>query len=81
VSETFPDGRVTQCGNNRDALKFPASGSRQINAAKNVERVRTFMNSHLGCSPKEVAFALDLSGDQARRAFRKIRSEWARGSK
>lgn len=59
----------------------PAFGSRQINAAQNVERVRTFMTSHLGCSAKEVAFALDLSGDQARRAVRKIRSEWAGGSK
>jgi hypothetical protein len=46
-------------------------------AAHNVERVRSYMEAHLGCSAKEVAHALDLSGDQARRAVRKIRSEWA----
>jgi hypothetical protein len=46
-------------------------------SAYNVERVRSYMETHLGCSAKEVAHALELSGDQARRAVRKIRSEWA----
>jgi hypothetical protein len=41
-----------------------------------VERVRGYMETHLGCSAKEVAYALDLSGDQARRAVRRIRAEW-----
>jgi hypothetical protein len=45
-------------------------------AALNLERVRGFMEMHLGCTAKEVAYGLGLSGDQARRAVRKIRSEW-----
>jgi hypothetical protein len=50
--------------------------SMHLAAAYNVERVRSYMETHLGCSAKEVAHALKLSGDQARRAVRKIRSEW-----
>ncbi|MEY9506950.1 hypothetical protein ABIE87_006508 [Bradyrhizobium diazoefficiens] len=46
-------------------------------AARNLARVRDYMQRHLGCTAKELAHALDLSGDQARRAVRKIRSEWA----
>lgn len=48
----------------------------RMTAANNLVRVRGYMTAHLGCSPKEVAYALDLSWDQARRAFRKVRSEW-----
>ncbi len=54
-----------------------AFGARQVIAAHNVERVRGYMMQHLGCTAKEAAYALDLSGDQARRAVRKIRAEWA----
>jgi hypothetical protein len=57
--------------------QFSHLPSVQLAAAHNVERVRSYMETHLGCSAKEVAYALDLSGDQARRAVRKIRSEWA----
>jgi hypothetical protein len=56
-----------------------ASACRYATAANNVERVRLHMQAHLGCSPKEIAYALDLSHDQARRAVRKIRQEWQRG--
>lgn len=45
-------------------------------AALNLELVRDYMAGHLGCQPKEIAFALGLSSDQARRAVRKIRQEW-----
>lgn len=51
-------------------------GTRQVSAALNLERVRSYMETHLGCTTKEVAYALDLSGDQARRSVRKIRLEW-----
>lgn len=47
-------------------------------AALNLERVRGYMESHLGCSGKDIARALDMSIDQAMRAMRKIRSEWGR---
>ncbi|MFB6449276.1 hypothetical protein [Bradyrhizobium tunisiense] len=53
-----------------------ASACRYATAANNLERVKLHMQTHLGCSPKEVAHALDLSFDQARRAVRKIRLEW-----
>jgi hypothetical protein len=59
-----------------DLVNSASRDQRYINAARNLERVRCFMQSHLGCSPKEAAYALDLSGDQARRAVRKIREEW-----
>lgn len=54
----------------------PRRAAIQLTAAHNLERVRSHMEAHLGCSPKELAYALRLSGDQARRAFRKIRNEW-----
>jgi hypothetical protein len=49
---------------------------RYVAAALNLERVRDHMQAHLGCSIKEIAYALDLSADQAKRAVRKIRLEW-----
>lgn len=45
-------------------------------AAKNLKQVRKFLEANLGAQPKEVAYALGMSWDQARRAVRKIRSEW-----
>lgn len=45
-------------------------------AARNLARVRDYMRKHLGCTAKEVAHDLELSGDQARRAVRKVRNEW-----
>lgn len=45
-------------------------------AALNVERARSFMETHLGCSAKEVAYALGVSDDRARRLVRRIRAEW-----
>ena len=57
---------------------FRNNDDRVIEAAHNVELVRDFMQSHLGCTAKEVAFALGLSGDQARRAVRKIKKEWSK---
>jgi hypothetical protein len=48
----------------------------RYSAALNVERVRGYMETHLGCTPKEIAHSLGLSGDQARRSVQKIRSEW-----
>jgi len=57
---------------------FNNNDDRVIEAAHNVELVRDFMQSHLGCTAKEVAFALGLSGDQARRAVRKIKKEWSK---
>ena len=57
---------------------FRNNDYRVIEAAHNVELVRDFMQSHLGCTAKEVAFALGLSGDQARRAVRKIKKEWSK---
>lgn len=47
-------------------------------AALNVERVRSYLESHLGCTAKEAAYALGLSEHQAARAVRKIREEWCR---
>lgn len=58
------------------AHTFNISPSVHLSAAYNLELVREYMESHLGCTAKEVAHALDLSGDQARRAVRKIRSAW-----
>lgn len=57
---------------------FRNNDDKVTEAAHNVELVRDFMQSHLGCTAKEVAFALGLSGDQARRAVRKIRKEWSK---
>jgi len=57
---------------------FHNNDDRVIEAAHNVELVRDFMQSHLGCTAKEVAFALGLSGDQARQAVRKIKKEWSK---
>lgn len=41
-----------------------------------IPEIKRFMTSHLGCTPKEIAFHFDLSGDQARRYIRSIRREW-----
>lgn len=53
-----------------------ADFKRRLVAQRNYVRVYDYMRTHLGCSPKEVAHALDLSWDQARRAFRRVRNEW-----
>jgi len=49
---------------------------RLMRAAYNADRVKLFMQSHLGCTAKEVAYALNLSSNQAFRAVRKVRKEW-----
>lgn len=45
-------------------------------AAYNVECVRSYLETHLGASRKEVARALGISHSQAIRAVEKLRSEW-----
>jgi hypothetical protein len=45
-------------------------------AALNVERARSFMETHLGCTAREVAQHLGVSDDRARRLVRRIRAEW-----
>lgn len=45
-------------------------------AALNVERARSFMETHLGCTAREVARHLGVSDDRARRIVRRIRAEW-----
>ncbi|WP_448043763.1 hypothetical protein [Bradyrhizobium liaoningense] len=45
-------------------------------AALNVERARSFMETHLGCTAREVARELGVSDDRARRLVRRIRAEW-----
>jgi hypothetical protein len=48
----------------------------QYTAALNVERARSFMETHLGCTAREVARHLGVSDDRARRLVRRIRAEW-----
>lgn len=50
---------------------------KHIVATMNLERVRGYMETHLGCRPKEIAHALNLPADQAVRLVRKLRNEWA----
>lgn len=45
--------------------------------AENRERVREFLQAHLGATNREVALALDLSALAVGRHVRAIRSEWA----
>lgn len=45
-------------------------------AALNVERARAYMETHLGCTAREVAQHLGIADDRARRLVRKIRAEW-----
>lgn len=50
--------------------------SREVVAEFNTERVRSFMEQHLGCTNREVAYGLQISYTQAARAVRKLRAEW-----
>jgi hypothetical protein len=50
--------------------------NQQWTAALNVERARDYMETHLGCTAREVAYALGVSDDRARRLVRRIRAEW-----
>ena len=45
-------------------------------ALYNLERVRSYLETHLGASQKETAYELDISISQARYIFRKLRKEW-----
>jgi hypothetical protein len=42
----------------------------------NVELVRGYFETHLGCSIKEAAADLDLSYDRVHRAVQYLRAEW-----
>lgn len=57
-------------------LVSSACGRRQFEAAYNLECVRTYMEMHLGCTAREVAYGLNLSYDQAKRSVDRIRKEW-----
>lgn len=63
-----------------DLARMAAAGQVRPNihytAALNVEKVRSYMETHLGCTAREIAYALNISYDQARNSVRKIRSEW-----
>jgi hypothetical protein len=59
-----------------DMSGLTRSARQSMIATHNVERVRDFMETYLGCSAREVAYGLDLSYDQAKRSVDRIRKEW-----
>lgn len=49
----------------------------QIRARHIREKIRSFMEDHLGCSNKEISFGTGFTQDQVAYAVSAIRKEWA----
>jgi hypothetical protein len=60
----------------RTAASAQLSPSVHDTAAFNMERVRGYYETHLGCSRKEAARDLGLSWTQVQHAVGKLRAEW-----